>query len=298
MYVIKKVEFFENISTNMGNFLCAYFYIFSLKCIEGNDFYYEVPEQEFLKHLPAFIPFDNVLQHTLLSNGFTKEELEKEMNYNTIQGTWLVNNNRRALYWEIMKPFVRKTLENAFIQSGLKKGAIENTQETIFIHFRCSDIPFIRVNQYHLQKYSYFKKCLEDVSYLRYKKIKLVSCSFHDSTDKNVKACNRYIVGLVRYLSDLGYTVEIQCTSNVEDFATLFYAPMTISTGGSFSFMSGFFGNGIFMAEGHYINDKNFPDSKCTDCKWLKHGHCLKHSEVEDYYDTDKVISLLRDEES
>jgi hypothetical protein len=294
----KTLEYFENISTDMGNFLCMYFYNSSLEFIEGKDYFQEIPAQEFLKHLPAFLPLDTVLQKKLLSNGFTKEELEKEMYYNTIGGTWLVNNNRRALYWKLMKPYAHKILENAFMESGLKEKAIENTRKTICIHFRCSDIPFIRHKQYHLQKYSYFKKCLEDVSYMDYKKIKLVSCNFHRSSDENVKACGKYIDSLVDYLTGLGYMVEIQCTSNVEDFATLFYSPVTISTGGSYSFMSGYFGNGVFMAEGHYIDDVEFPDSKCTDCEWLKNGHCLRHMEVDDYYDTDKVISLLRDAES
>jgi hypothetical protein len=298
MYVIKKIEYFENISTDIGNFLCMYFYNIALHFIEGKDCFQEIPEQEFLKNLPAFLPLDNVIQDKLITNEFTKEELEKEMNYNTVAGAWLVNNNRRGLFWELMKPFIHKIMDNAFMESGLKSQAIKNTQTTICIHFRCSDIPFERLNQYHLQKYSYFKKCLEDVSHLGYKKIKLVSCSFHRSLEENQTACEKYIDSLVQYLSRLGYSVETQCNSNIEDFATLFYAPVTISTGGSYSFMSGFFGNGIFVAEGHYIDDENFPDSKCTNCEWLKHGHCLRHFEVDDYYDTDDVVSLLRDNES
>jgi hypothetical protein len=298
LYVIKKIEFFENISIDIGNFICMYFYSVSLEFIEGKDFFQEIPGQDFLKHLPAFLPLDNALQKELLANGFTKKELEEEMNYNTIGGTWLVNNNRRGLFWKIMKPFVHKILDDAFYQSRLKDGAIKNTQGTICIHFRCSDIPFMRYNQYHLQKYSYFEKCLEEISYLGYKKIKLVSCNLHRSSNENVKACEKYIDSLVDYLSSLGYVVDIQCKTNVEDFATLFYAPVCISTGGSYSFMSGYFGNGVFIAEGHYINDENFPESQCTECHWLKHGHCLRHSEVEDYYDTDRVISLLKASDS
>ena len=297
-YVIKKLEYFQNISADIGNFICVYFYNAALHFIEGKNYFQEIPRQEFLEHLPAFLSLDIELQKKLLSNGFTKEELEKEMEYNTPGGTWLVNNNRRGLFWSLMKPYIHKIMDNAFMESGLKEGAIENTQETICIHFRCSDIPFVRYNQYHLQKYSYFKKCLDEVSHFGYKKIKLVSCSFHRSSSANQKACQEYIGSLVDYLSSLGYSVETVCTTNIEDFATLFYAPICISTGGSYSFMSGFFGNGIFMAEGHYINDENFPESQCTDCTWLKHGHCLKHSDVDDYYDTDKVVSLLRDSES
>ena len=293
----RKREYFENIKVDIGNFLCKYYYIVAVDFIEGRDCNQEVPDVDFIKYLPSFLPLDNEIKQKLITNGFTKEELEKEINYNTIFGTWLVNNNRRGLFWELMKPFVNKTLDDAFVKTGLKMNAIETTKETICIHFRCSDVPFWRLNQYHLQKYSYFKKCLEEVSYLGYRKIKLVSCSFHGSNEDNQIACKKYVDSLVEYLGSLGYSVETQCNSNIEDFAALFYAPVTISTGGSFSFMSGYFGDGIFIAEGHYINDENFPHSQCTDCSWLKHGHCLKHSDVEEYYNTDAVISALKDSE-
>jgi hypothetical protein len=106
------------------------------------------------------------------------------------------------------------------------------------------------------------------------------------------KACDEYIKDLIQYLKQLDYNVEIQCKSNIEDFAYLFYAPVTISTGGSYSFMSGYFGDGIFMAEGHIRED--IPEQKCTTCNWLKQGHGLNHSLVKDYMDTNNVISLLK----
>lgn len=286
-------ENFENIKVNIGNFLCAYFYNMSLAFMDGKEYSEEIPEQDFIKYLPKKVPLDEKIKQTLLENKFTKQELEKEMNYNTIIGAWLVNNNRRGLYWKIMKPYIHEKLENAFVQSGMKDDAVNETENSICIHFRCSDVPFMRSNQYHLQKYSYFKECLDQVSYLKYKKIKLVSCQFHNSSEENKTACEKYLSSLSDYLSSLGYTVEMQCKSNIEDFACLFYAPVVISTGGSFSFMSGFFGHGIFISEGHYIDGKN-AETKCTDCEWLKHGYSLKHDAVKDYYDTDNVISILK----
>lgn len=282
-------ENFENIKVDIGNFFNSYFFRMSIAFMDGKDYYEDVPEQEFIKYIPKYIPFDNELRKTLLDNKFTKEELEKENNNHV--GTWTVINNRRGLYWKIMKPFIHEKLENAFIQSGLKDDAINETKNKICIHFRCSDVPFIRMGHYFLQKYSYFKECLDQVSYLNYKKIKLISCQFHNSSEENRTACDKYLSSLVDYLSSLGYTVEMQCKSNVEDFASLFYAPVVISTGGSYSFMSGFFGNGIFISEGHGLEDD---ETKCTDCEWLKNGYSLKHEDVKDYYDTDNVISILK----
>jgi len=290
--IMNHKENFENIKVDIGNFLCSYYYNISLHFIEGKDYFQEIPEYDFVKYLPKHVKIDENLRKKLIENHFTKEVLIEEMNNNTISGTWFINNDRIALYWEIMKPFVYKILDNAFQQSKLKETAINETKETICIHFRCSDVPFIGSPHYHLQKYSFYKKCLEDISHLKYKKIKFISCSFHKSQENTKKACDKYIEDLIQYLKQLGYNVEIQCKSNIEDFAYLFYAPVTISTGGSYSFMSGFFGNGIFMAEGH--DHEEFPEKKCTSCNWLKHGYSLNHSLVKDYMDTDNVISLLK----
>lgn len=277
---------------DIGIFLCYYFYNISLHFIEGKDYFQEIPNEEFIKYLPKHVKVDEILRKKLIENHFTKELLIEEMNKNQIHGAWFINNNRIDLYWEIMKPFVHNILDNAFQQSKLKENAIKETQGTICIHFRCSDVPFLRSIHYHLQKYSFFKKCLEDISHLKYKKIKFISCSFHKSEENMKKACDEYIKDLIQYLQNLGYNVEIQCKSNIEYFAYLFYAPVTISTGGSYSFMSGYFGDGIFMAEGHIRED--IPEQKCTTCKWLKQGHSLSHNLVKDYMDTNNVISLLK----
>lgn len=284
-------ENFENIKVDIGNFICVYFYNMSLAFIDGKDYYEDVPDQDFIKYLPKNVPLDKELRQMLLDNQFTKEELEKEGKLIGIAGTWVIRNNRRGLYWKVMKPFIHEKLENAFIQSGLKDDAINETKNAICIHFRCSDVPFVRYGGYFLQKYSYFKECLDQVSHLNYKKIKLISCQFHNSSEENRTACDKYLSSLVEHLSSLGYTVEMQCKSNVEDFASLFYAPVVISTGGSYSFMSGFFGHGIFLSEGHGLKDD---ETKCTDCEWLKNGYSLKHEDVKDYYDTDNVISILK----
>ena len=59
-----------------------------------------------------------------------------------------------------------------------------------------------------------------------------------------------------------------------------------------FSFMSGFFGKGLFYSGGH-IEEKD-KKAGCTMCnKWLINKYEIKHSMVDDYHDTDKVIQLL-----
>lgn len=121
----------------------------------------------------------------------------------------------------------------------------------------------------------------------------MLSCSFHRSDDNNKHACETYTNSLSDYLKSINYEPFIECNKNIEDFATLFYAPAVISIGSSFSFMSGFFGKGKFYSGGHI--DENDKKSNCTLCnKWLITDYDVKHSSINDYYDTKKVISILQ----
>jgi hypothetical protein len=55
--------------------------------------------------------------------------------------------------------------------------------------------------------------------------------------------------------------------------------------------MSGFFSDGVFISSTY---DEHL-QRECDECgDWYKKGYTLKHSDVEDYHDTSKVISMLR----
>jgi hypothetical protein len=91
-------------------------------------------------------------------------------------------------------------------------------------------------------------------------------------------------------LESLGYEIVVKCQSVDQDFATLFYAPGVISTSSSFSFMAGYFSDGVFVSS-MYDERKH---RECNDCgDWLKTGYTLKHADVVDYHDTSNVISIL-----
>lgn len=163
------------------------------------------------------------------------------------------------------------------------------------IHFRCADTPFIRHPRYHFQKYEFYKTALNKIKNdknISYDKVILLSCTSHNSNDKNKTCCNTYSNSLSSYLKYINYNSIIECKTYVEDFATLFYAPAVISIGSSYSFMSGFFGNGIFISGGHLeeIDDTH----KCTSCDdWLLTNYDIKHKNIDDYYDTYNVIAKL-----
>jgi hypothetical protein len=287
-YIFNK-EYFttddNNIKLNIGNYLVKYFYLMGKSFLLGNNFTYKPKNLIFIKDLPSFIPLNINIQNKLIENNFTIDELVKEENEIILVAMWTIINKRREQFWLIMKPIINNILDTTLRKNNLYK---EINQQVI--HFRCSDIPFIRNGYYFFQRYAFFKDSLEENDLG--KNVIFLSCNFHKSNDKNSKTCNIYAESLKKYIENLGYNINVKCSSNLDDFATMFYAPVVISTCSSFSFMAGFFSDGIFISEGHY--DSNNREKKCNDCeKWLKNGYSIEHADVDDYYNTDNVIKKL-----
>ena len=138
----------------------------------------------------------------------------------------------------------------------------------------------------------FFKEALNQISNKLnkiYDHVDIMSYNTHNSFKENMISCKKYADSLQDYLNEIGYNSNIICNSNIDDFATLFYAPAVISTSSSFSFMSGFFGHGILISTEHEER------KKCDLCDdFILYGYNLKHEFVNDYYDTDNVISILK----
>ncbi len=118
-----------------------------------------------------------------------------------------------------------------------------------------------------------------------------MNCSTHLSNKQDQDACASYIHHLSSYLESLGYKVIIQCKTNVEDFADMFYADAVISTGGSYSFMSGFFGMGKFISTEHILDKATCTTNECNDI--FVRGYNIMHEDIDSYHDIDKVYALL-----
>jgi hypothetical protein len=161
------------------------------------------------------------------------------------------------------------------------------------IHFRCADTPFNREWLYHFQYYSFFKEALHKIEEKlgkKYDSVNLYSCNTHLADEKMQESCTKYTESLVTYIEGLGYKCNVMCNSNIDDFAMMFYAPAVISTISSFSFMSGFFGDGMFIAS-------NIIRSTCSQCdEWNIKDMNLLHEKVPDYHDTEYVIRKLKEE--
>ena len=293
----RTVETFDNIKVDIGNELSYYFYHLGLCILQKKDFEYNnlvtnknstMQEHFFFNALPTYIKYEfDTIHDCFIKNGLSNENIHEKMGliFDGLTAFELFNNDR-YLFWNCMKPLVHKILDDGFQKSGLTKD-IENP----IIHFRCADTPFLRYSGYHLQYYSFFKEALENIAKKTKKqinKVDLMSCVSHKANETEKQSCSTYANSLQEYLNNNGYQTEIVCNSNIDDFAAMFYAPAVISTWSSFSFISGFFGNGIYIStEG----DKGKLCSMCEDV--TLYGYNLPHELVTDYNNTDDVVKLL-----
>lgn len=283
------LEYFENLSMDIGNRISEYFYRFGVCILQKKDFHFseDYTGTLFFEHLPKKIPYDAAKFDTI-HDEFIKQQIT-ESDIPSICGgcdTWEIHYDKIYHFWKAMRKIVHSMMDEAFSKSGLKKQV-----DHPIIHFRCADTPFIKQQGYHLQYYKFFKSALEKINStgkFAYSKVTLMSCNTHRTGADQKKACSEYTDSLKAYLTEIGYACEVVCASNIDDFAMLFYAPAVISTSSSFSFMSGFFGSGIFVSTENTIG-------KCDACsEWMIYDHNLPHGDVEDYTKTGAVIPLLR----
>jgi hypothetical protein len=273
-----------NIKENIGNYLSSYYYELFISILQQKDFEFIINSNSlFIKDLPTKIPYINhsYIYDILQNNNITyKEYINNDPN-----AFWELNNKKKEIIHQTMKPLMYTIIENALLKSNLYK----KVYHTI-IHFRCADTPFIRHNTYHFQKYKYFIDAIEEIGN---KTIILLTNNTHLSNENQQTSCNIYVSKLSHYLETNGYTVSIQSESKLDDFATLFFAPAVISTSSSFSFMSGYFGNGKYIQPTYYFNNKEI----CNECSsFIYKGYNIKHEDVINYHDIDNVYKMLLQE--
>jgi len=288
---------------SIGNFTSRYFGTMGLAFLTGKDFNASktmmalLKKDPFFEHLPTFVALDKSIYEKMKSAKVKRSDLLKNPN-----SYWVIENPRAEAFWMAMRPRIREMLETAFQETGV---SMHTRMDNPVIHFRCSDVPFVKNMHYHFVRYSFYRDCFKEAqkkSGTSYGKIMLLSCHEHNSNPDYMSKCRIYKASLVQYLEEeLELTVMTRCGTPVQDFATMFYAPVVLSAGSSFSFMSGFFGHGMFFSEGHFTDLSGIPSKKYKESdgcgeecgEWLRSGYSLLHNEIDDYEDTDHVISLL-----
>ena len=286
---------------SFGNKLIDYFAKMGIAFAYGNDFQFELPyyltnKQDIflLKDLPDKLVINEEIKHKFKNLHLHRVLGEKNEFLRDYASLWELTNNDRLQFWSYVKPIANRLMNQILPSYGI----VNKLENYPIIHFRCSDVPFIRHSFYHFQRYAFFTDSLKELSLLGVdlSKVYLMFSLSHDSDSKNNYAANIYIQSLKQFLENHHYVVEIVSQDVASDFLSLFYAPAVISTCSSFSFTAGFFGNGIFITEGHYNEDfasGNVTESSCY-APFIKKGYSVNHSRILDYYHTDAVINILK----
>jgi hypothetical protein len=187
-------------------------------------------------------------------------------------------------YWQKVRPLARRLFFENSVMNSVKYPVV---------HFRCSDSPFNKHNQYHMTKSSSVQWMAGQIKNKGFDEIILLSCNLHRSLDFD--SCAKYIEYYSNIFARSGIKVNQQCESIYEDFFTMVYSPLLVSlNSSSFSFMAGVAKdpedyiscnmgieiNGVYylQSDGDWILDPNPP---------------LLHKDVRDYHDTISVINGL-----
>ena len=274
-----------NIRCDIGNWLIQYFVKVGSFLSQYQDFEYNnwgtcqnKDNLELFNQLPSYIQVNSTISEML-------KDIDFRMIFNNSPhyiSFWELTDYNRYIFWNTMKPLINGILNDLFVNNNLVKKV-----KYPVIHFRCSDVPFSRHPVYHFQKYSFFTDCLNEFKYqgIDTSKVYLMVYVNHMSSPKDVESSNKYIESLKEFLEQ-NHVVEIISTTSIDDFSILFYAPAVISTGSSYSFLSGFMGNGLFLTECH--NGCNAP--------FIRSGYSIPHEHIFNYHDTNEVITKLKGE--
>lgn len=272
-------ENYDNIKVDIGNVLSLYYYTLVRSILKKEDFNFS-HNDAFMSEFPKFIKWDEKMYNELIKNNISIDDI---INIGA-NAFWHIHEHKLEQIHFIMKPTIHQILDDTFKKLNLKKEI-----KFPIIHFRCADTPFMKSGHYYFQKYSYFDnafKALQD-KIGKFTDVTILACFDHLSNNEDKTACSTYATKLKEHLNK--YNIHIECNSNVDDFVSMFYAPAVISTISSFSFMSGFFGKGIYIQPNMMLSDVEV----CLDCDNPYKGYNIPHNKVNDYHNVDEVYKLL-----
>lgn len=197
------------------------------------------------------------------------------------------NKKEYAKYWT--KPN-KKILQEKFIKSRFKSFYNAKPHNALpVIHFRCSDVPFVKNGHYKLPKKEVGMKILELLKERGYDEVIWLSNGAHRKEECSEKACKDYSDYYKSLLS--GITIRDRFDGDLEsDFMLMYNSPLVIGIiSSSFSMMSKIHDLANYKVV-YGDNDKfNYEDIPWS----INNVKCLNHEDVETYCDTSKIIDML-----
>lgn len=186
-------------------------------------------------------------------------------------------------YW---KDPNKKILQKHYIQSNIKDDHVEKLP---IIHFRCSDVPFIKFDDYRLPKKEVGAEIIKILKEKGYNEVIWLSNTGHKSLECSKDACKEYS----NYYKSLlkGITIKELPEGDVNhDFMLMHHSPLVISlVNSSFSMMAK-----VRDLDNYKVVNSSHSNNEFTNVPWIINNvRLLDHKEVETYCDSANVIKLL-----
>jgi hypothetical protein len=194
-----------------------------------------------------------------------------------------------------IRPYTRTCIDNF-----LRKHSTEhikykwNISKCIYIHIRCSDIPFNRFRTYNLYDCNWYKDAINLALKLHpeAERIVLVSCNDHTGApetqyhvnksiiDNNKYYCGKFLEQYAQFIKSHGtIPVEIACNSLESDIHLLLNCGCLIATIGSFAYYLG------LSSDNTFITSENLAGGYVRDGMFVVKGGVILHDQVKNYYD-------------
>lgn len=279
-------EHFKNknisVSSPLGNVLASYFYYIAAQ----PDPELLITHKNLLQHMPAseLHEFYRNLDWSI-SRPLVEYKSAARSAWHQLDATGKPKANYLR-YWSTLRIFMQRLYAENLQQMQV---------DSPVVHFRCSDSPFNKHNEYHIPKESSVVWMAKQVKDRGYNKVTMLSCNSHRSLDQN--SCQKYSAYYAKIFTDAGIKVETQCNSILSDFTMMVRSPLLVAlNASSFSFMAGVAKephNFISCNMGKEIKGKYYLQ---TDVDWILDPQApLLHADVNDYNDSAAVIAKLHD---
>jgi len=115
-------------------------------------------------------------------------------------------------------------------------------KDKAILHFRCSDVPFIKHPDYHLLPKEYYYFVADELKKSDIKEMVVFNCMSHKKHSLATEKCPYYLNTLCDWIQekcDIKIDRQMKCISIEESYKAMISCKKLISTGGSFSFIPG-----------------------------------------------------------
>ena len=262
---------------NIGNLLSMYFDSVCISFEDKNDFKANMNLDTglFVDKLPNFIKY--------------KPEyfISKQNRFTYSAWNWEYDLFQNVHY---LQPLFSRIIRNLITDELWNKAEIN---EPIVIHFRASDGPMNRHDNYTMVHYSWYQKVLDIICQGKYPDICIIYNNYWHKQDAEV--CNFLFNHFKDFLQKRGHKVKVISGSVDLDFVRMMRAKYLIPgcIMSSMSYMAGMLSNNISILESTIYSNNNFP--KRFNFNIINSlNYRIPHKLIPNYYDFNSINNLLK----